>query len=150
MKKQAASANYKFTKPIHPLIQDLISRTLVVDPKKRLTMRQIASHPLFNRPIMSKSLIPSQRSVIIKPSILQWDSIERVNVEPKDEMEMELSKSFEVPLSRKIGSKTTTIRTASSLFLHKGTHSKVRPRIHSNSPSVFETFKYLDEVQEVS
>ncbi|RXW21251.1 hypothetical protein EST38_g4615 [Candolleomyces aberdarensis] len=61
------SGKYDVPAWIDPLAKDLLTRMLVVDVKKRITIPEIISHPWFNKPIQSCS---SQPHLIIDNPVL--------------------------------------------------------------------------------
>lgn len=49
LKKLISQAKYRLSSRIPDIIQDLISKMIVVEPSERLTMRQIQEHPFFQQ-----------------------------------------------------------------------------------------------------
>lgn len=73
LKKLIASAKYRLSSRIPDIIQDLISKMIVVEPSERLTMKQIQDHPFFQpgpnvprRRFTPKIIIPSLKKSLIE------------------------------------------------------------------------------------
>ncbi|OHT12724.1 CAMK family protein kinase [Tritrichomonas foetus] len=145
LKQMASSGQFQLARKVPDTINDLINRTIVVEPSQRLTMKQILAHPVFQSPTISRNFFGNKKPKSISPSKLKWNAISRSAID-RYEYDHTLSEDldmYEEPISL---TKLTSIHTASSVFLHSARKSKtVKSRVHRNSPSVFETFTEMDE-----
>ncbi|OHS99177.1 hypothetical protein TRFO_34417 [Tritrichomonas foetus] len=172
LKSLAAQGTMSFKKPIPDIIKDLIYKCVVVDPSQRLTMKQITQHPIFGQPKMPKRRFLSSSQKYGSKQKIQWENITRnVCSENSDSFDMNIEEDFMNSLRLNDNSfgnlgpngayglvpglvpvKTTSIHTASSIFLHsarKKTNVKGRLKRKKNlRPTVFETFAEIEEVNE--
>ena len=90
LKKRASTGVFKLDRRVPPEIAKIIHRMIVVNPEERITMQELAEHPLFNgalptvRRLVQPSLIHKSQSgtvpMITKHDNLEWEE-ERATME---------------------------------------------------------------------
>jgi len=144
LRQLASTGNYKLSKSIHPMIADIISRMIVVNPDGRIKMEDIEKHPLFSQQCPESSQkVPRQVSKIELNSKIKWDQIERIEPIYDDRIEDGIDFEDEFTALRKV----SRIHSASSSFMHSPPKvAKVRSRLHPIKR--LETFSTIEDVTE--
>lgn len=136
LRQLAQNGNYKLSKSIPKEVAEIISKMIVVDPDQRITMAQLADHPLFKNCNCVIPKIPRQMSKAFS-STLQWDPIERPNVDDSlEDITEDDEQQKQITFSK--------VRSASSVFLHAMPQRKVKSRLKVTS-GITPTFPALDE-----
>ena len=136
LKQLAISGSYKLNKPVPQIITDLISKMIIVEPEKRITMQELVSHPLFR-------INPRTRAPPKPPDKCNWEPIPRLP--PISPVELAfIEDSCNLP-------RFSSIHTASSSIIHNSkTPPKISKRLHRHSNPNRPTFLLLEDFVEVN
>ena len=146
LKKLVSQGNYHLRKQVPEIISNLISRMIVVDPSKRMTMRQLSEHSLFARPVAPR--VGSFRT--IRPQV-GWKQMVRSSSETLNTSELwTTTESSDAMDDSSELVRTTGVHSASCLLANPKMKPVVRARMMSKNmrPSVFHTFAE-DDVEEI-
>ena len=146
LRQLASVGNYRLNKSVPPLVADVISKMIVVNPSQRITMSELEKHPLFREFKNSYTgRISKQVSKIELAMKVKWEPIERSESLIDDGFD----DGFEVDDEHQGLRKLSKIHSASSSFMHTPPQiKKVRSRVHTFKPQ--ETFPSVDDVIECS
>ena len=141
LKERVAKGKLTFAKPIPSLLEDLIRKMIVVDPKMRLTMEEVAKHPIFN------DFVSIYRPVL-QSKKLHWDQIARRSDQPDESFDLLPDNIFEIPQNVNV---MTSVRSATTAVIHPGKlKSKQIPgRFYSVLKGTDLTFNdFIDPIEE--
>jgi len=146
LRQLATAGNYRLNKSVPPLVADVISKMIVVNPSQRITMSELEKHPLFRE--FRKSGTGKVMRQVSKLEIamkVKWEPISRSDNPPEEGFDDGFEPEEENPSLKKL----SKIHSASSSFMHAPPQvRKVRSRVHSFKPQ--ETFPSVDDVVECS
>ena len=146
LKKLVSLGNYQLRKPVPDSIANLIGKMLVVDPSKRLTMKQVAAHPVFTR-VTGVSPRVSRSFRVTRPGFA-WRGMVRSSSQMLQGMDLSTESSDAVDEPR-AELQTGRVHAISCAILNKRPHIGVKQRMNTThlQASVFHTFPE-DDVEE--
>lgn len=145
LKKLVSLGNYQLRKPVPDSIANLIGKMLVVDPSKRMTMKQVAAHPVFAR-VIGVSPRVSRSFRVTRPGFA-WQGMVRSSSQMFQGMDLSTESSDALEERRDL--QTGRVHAISCAILNKRPHVGVKQRMNTThlQASVFHTFPE-DDVEE--
>ncbi|OHS95350.1 CAMK family protein kinase [Tritrichomonas foetus] len=141
LKERVAKGKLTFAKQLPSKLEDLVRKMVVVDPKARLTMEEVAKHPVFSDYV-------SVIRPISQPKKILWDQISRKSDQVDESCDIMPENIFEMPTDVNV---MTSVRAVQTAFLHGNIkqNKMISNRFYKRKSSDLTFIDFPDEVKEV-